>query len=196
VIVVRLEGVTRDDVNFYAQEFFKVLKQADMIRGTVLEVHQIGSDSSRNGPASATVTSWPTGNGPGGVSRCSPSRRCPGIEDVGENYLPVVVGAAVVGDRMLWLLFSDGTVGDVDFSSERWTGVLEPLNDPAYFAKAAVDPEAGTVVWPGGIDLAPEPLYEQAKAHPLAAAWPLVRYGPRVGNRLSPGHLPLPSRSK
>jgi hypothetical protein len=36
-----------------------------------------------------------------------------------ENYLPVVVGAAVVGDWVLRLLFSDGTVGDVDFSSER-----------------------------------------------------------------------------
>jgi len=50
-----------------------------------------------------------------------------------ENYLPVVAGAAVVGDHVLRLLFSDGTVGDVDFSSERWTVVLEPLNDPAYF---------------------------------------------------------------
>jgi hypothetical protein len=48
----------------------------------------------------------------------------------------------------------------IDFSSQRWTGVLEPLNDPAYFAQVAVDPEAGAVVWPGGIDLAPEPLYE------------------------------------
>lgn len=87
-----------------------------------------------------------------------------------ESYLPVVVGAAVVGDWVLRLLFSDGTVGDVDFSSERWAGVLKPLNDPAYFAQAAVDLEAGTVVWPGGIDLAPEPLYKQAKAHPLSAA--------------------------
>jgi uncharacterized protein DUF2442 len=86
------------------------------------------------------------------------------------NYLPVVVGAAVVGDRVLRLLFSDGTVGDIDFSAERWTGVLEPLNDPAYFAEVTVDPEAGTVAWPNGIDLAPEPLYVQAKAHPLVAA--------------------------
>jgi hypothetical protein len=87
-----------------------------------------------------------------------------------ENYLPVVVGAAVVGDHILRLLFSDGIVGDIDFSAERWTGVLAPLNDPAYFAEVGVDPEAGTVVWPDGIDLAPEPLYEQAKANPLVAA--------------------------
>lgn len=64
-----------------------------------------------------------------------------------ENYLPVVAGAAVVGDHVLRLLFSDGTVGDVDFSAEWWTGVLEPLNDPAYFAEVTVDLEAGTVAW-------------------------------------------------
>ena len=90
--------------------------------------------------------------------------------NVSENYLPIVVGAAVVGDQVLRLLFSDGTVGDVNFSAEHWTGVLEPLNDPEYFAQVRVDPEAGTVVWPNGIDLAPEPLYEQAHAHPLVAA--------------------------
>ena len=48
-----------------------------------------------------------------------------------ENHLPVVVGAAVVRDHVLRLLFSDGMVGDIDFSAERWTGVLAPLNDPA-----------------------------------------------------------------
>jgi hypothetical protein len=89
---------------------------------------------------------------------------------VSESYLSVVTGVAVVGDHVLRLLFSDGTVGDVDFSAQRWTGVLEPLNNPSYFAQVKLDAEAGTVAWPGGIDLAPEPLYEQAKAHPLAAA--------------------------
>lgn len=92
------------------------------------------------------------------------------MPDVSENYPPAVAGVAVVGGRVLRLLFSDGTVGDVDFSAERWTGVLEPLNDPAYFAQVRVDAEAGTIVWPDGIDLAPEPLYEQARAHPLVAA--------------------------
>jgi len=87
-----------------------------------------------------------------------------------EIYLPVVTGVAVLGEHVLRLLFSDGTAGDVDFSAERWTGVLAQLNDPAYFAQVTVDPEAGTITWPDGIDLAPEPLYEQAKAHPLLAA--------------------------
>jgi hypothetical protein len=89
---------------------------------------------------------------------------------VGEKYHPAVVGVAVVGDHVLRLLFSDGTVGDVDFSVQRWTGVLEPLNDPVYLAQVMVDAEAGTIAWPDGIDLAPETLYEQARAHPLVAA--------------------------
>jgi hypothetical protein len=92
------------------------------------------------------------------------------MRSVSAKYLPVVVGVAVLGDHVLRLLFSNGTVGDADFSAEHWTGVLEPLNDPAYFAQVAVDTEAGTLAWPDGIDLAPEPLYEQARAHPLVAA--------------------------
>jgi hypothetical protein len=35
-----------------------------------------------------------------------------------ENYLPIVVDVAVVGDHVLRLLLSDGTVGDCDFSGE------------------------------------------------------------------------------
>jgi hypothetical protein len=126
--------------------------------------------SSGNGLPLGTMRSWRTGNGHGGMSPCSASTRWRDMKIVDESYLPAVVGVAVVGDRVLRLLFSDGTAGDVDFSGERWTGVLSPLNDPAYFAEVTVDPEAGTIVWPGGIDLAPEPLYEQAKAHPLLAA--------------------------
>jgi hypothetical protein len=86
---------------------------------------------------------------------------------VSEKYLPVVVGVAVLRDHVLRLLFDDGTVGDVDFSGETWKGVLEPLNDAAYFARVRVDPEAGTITWPDGLDLAPEPLYEAAQAASL-----------------------------
>ena len=49
---------------------------------------------------------------------CLVSSRWLSMDSVKENYLPVVVGVAVVGDRVLRLLFSDGTAGDVDFSAE------------------------------------------------------------------------------
>src|SRR5215472_16782509 len=123
-----------------------------------------------NGPSSDARRSWTTGNARGRTCPCWSSRPSRKMASVSENYQPVVSGVAVVGDHVLRILFSDGLVGDVDFSAEHWTGVLEPLNDPVYLAQATVDTEAGTLVWPNGIDLAPEPLYEQARAHPLAAA--------------------------
>jgi hypothetical protein len=85
-------------------------------------------------------------------------------------YLPAVVGVAVIGDYRLRLLFDDGTVGDVDFSSRDWSGVFEPLRDPAVFEQVRVDTEAATIVWPGDLDMAPEALYEEARKNPLVAA--------------------------
>ena len=85
-------------------------------------------------------------------------------------YLPAVVGVAVIGDYRLRLLFDDGTVGDVDFSSREWSGVFEALRDPALFEQVRVDPDAATIVWPGDLDMAPEALYEEARKNPLVAA--------------------------
>jgi Protein of unknown function (DUF2442) len=86
------------------------------------------------------------------------------------SYLPAVVGVAVVGEYRLRLLFDDGTAGDVDFASMEWKGVFEPLRDPRYFATVKVDPDAATIVWPNGVDLAPEMLYQEALKNPLIAA--------------------------
>lgn len=76
-----------------------------------------------------------------------------------------ITNVEVVGDHRLRLTFADGTVGDVDFSDREWRGVFEPLADPAEFARVEVDPEAGTISWPGGLDMAPEPLYVEARRH-------------------------------
>jgi len=76
-----------------------------------------------------------------------------------------VTGVEVIGDHRLRLTFQDGTVGDVDFRDRDWRGMLERLRDTAYFALVAVDPEAGTIAWPNGVDLAPEPLYAEARAN-------------------------------
>lgn len=73
----------------------------------------------------------------------------------------------VLGDHRLRLLFEDGTVGDISFQGRQWPGVLAPLGDPDYFAKVEV--LRGTVHWPeDDLDLAPEPLYEAARANAVA----------------------------
>jgi len=69
-----------------------------------------------------------------------------------------ITGVEVIGNYRLRLTFEDGTVGDVDFTERDWSGVFEPLRDRDFFARVAVDPEAGTITWPGGLDMAPEPL--------------------------------------
>jgi len=81
-----------------------------------------------------------------------------------------VTAVEVIGDYRLRLTFEDGTAGDVDFSRREWRGVFEPLRDPSYFARVDVDAEAGTIAWPDGLDLAPEPLYAEARRHPVPAA--------------------------
>ena len=76
-----------------------------------------------------------------------------------------VTGVEVIGDHQLRLTFEDGLVGDIDFTGRNWRRVFAPLADPAFFAQVRVDPEIGTVVWPNGVDMAPETLYERACEH-------------------------------
>jgi Protein of unknown function (DUF2442) len=54
---------------------------------------------------------------------------------------------------------------EVAHETRDWRGVLEPLRDPAYFVRVVVDPERGTIAWPNGVDLTPEPLYAEARAN-------------------------------
>jgi hypothetical protein len=81
-----------------------------------------------------------------------------------------VTAVQVVGPHVLRLTFEDGPVGDVDLSKDEWPGELEPLSDPSYFAQVRLDAEAGTIAWPNGVDLAPEPLYEEARRNPVRTA--------------------------
>jgi hypothetical protein len=46
--------------------------------------------------------------------------------------------------------------------------VFTQARTPGGFAAVRVDPETGTVVWPGGADLAPDTLYERVRT----GAWP------------------------
>ena len=79
-----------------------------------------------------------------------------------------VTAVEVLADQVLRLTFADGVVGDVAFDPDQWKGVLAPLADPDFFRQVSLNPESGTVTWPGELDLAPEPLYAEACAHRVA----------------------------
>ena len=82
--------------------------------------------------------------------------------------LPRIVAVEVIGDHALRLTFDDGVVGDVAFGDDEWWGVLEPLRDQQLFAQVGI--EMGTLCWPGELDMAPEPLYEEATRNRVAAS--------------------------
>jgi hypothetical protein len=58
------------------------------------------------------------------------------------------------------LTFTDGVVKTMDLAPLMRGPVFAPLlREPALFSAIRVDPELGTVVWPGGADLDPDVLY-------------------------------------
>lgn len=64
--------------------------------------------------------------------------------------------------------FNDGRKGVADLSAALKGGVFEPLKDKLNFSALKVDEELETIVWPNGVDLAPEYVYFQAfKDDPL-----------------------------
>jgi hypothetical protein len=77
-------------------------------------------------------------------------------------FLPHVIRAEYDEDFRIHLTFNDGAEGSVDFESWLVGPVFEPLKDKTYFRKFFL--EGGTVAWPNGADIAPETLYDAARA--------------------------------
>ena len=77
--------------------------------------------------------------------------------------MPRVRNVRHLGDYRLELEFNDGTVGELDFRSQvvGRGGVFQPLTTISFFQQVQVDPEAGTIVWPNGVDLCPDTLYQR-----------------------------------
>ncbi len=73
--------------------------------------------------------------------------------------IETVVAVRVVGAYAVEVTFDDGVVRRIDLEPYLGGEIFRPLRDPAYFARVAVDDDAGTIVWPNGADFAPEFLY-------------------------------------
>ena len=81
---------------------------------------------------------------------------------------PDITEALAVRYGALRITFADGLTGELDVLDRMRGPVFEMARTPEGFAQVAVDQETGTVVWPGGADLAPDTLYERIRT----GAWP------------------------
>jgi hypothetical protein len=81
---------------------------------------------------------------------------------------PDIGAVSVVRHGVLKLTFADGLTGEVDVLGRMHGPVFEQARTLAGFLAVTVDGESGTIVWPGGADLAPDTLYQRIRT----GLWP------------------------
>lgn len=81
---------------------------------------------------------------------------------------PDITAVAVARHGVLHVTFADDTSGEVAVLERMRGPVFEEARTLEGFAEVAIDAETGTVVWPGGADLAPDTLYERVRT----GSWP------------------------
>jgi len=81
---------------------------------------------------------------------------------------PDITAATVVAHGVLRLTFADGLEAELNVLDRMRGPVFDQARSPEGFAQVAVDSETGTIVWPGGADLAPDTLYARART----GRWP------------------------
>lgn len=75
-----------------------------------------------------------------------------------------VVDVVPLGNRALQVRFEDGLLGTFSLPTTFCTGVFQPLLDDDLLKQARV--EHGVVVWPNGLDLAPDTMYREILGNP------------------------------
>jgi hypothetical protein len=60
----------------------------------------------------------------------------------------------------LRVTFNDGLSRVINFDPVLFGELFGPLRDPDEFARAKIDPEVGTLVWPSGADFDPSILHD------------------------------------
>jgi hypothetical protein len=79
-----------------------------------------------------------------------------------------IVAAAPVRHGVLRVVFADGLTSEIEVLPRMRGPVFDEARTVEGFERVEVDDETGTVVWPGGTDLAPDTLYVRAST----GSWP------------------------
>jgi len=74
-----------------------------------------------------------------------------------------------VSDYRLELGFTNGLLKEIDFRDRvvGRGGVFRPLADVDFFKQVRLEPDAGTIAWPNGVDFCPDVLYSLASGQPI-----------------------------
>lgn len=73
-----------------------------------------------------------------------------------------VIAAEAREGFKVWVRFENGVEGEADLSDLAGRGVFKRWTEnPAEFSEVRVDPASGTLIWPGGLDVAPDRLYSE-----------------------------------
>lgn len=75
-----------------------------------------------------------------------------------------VIGICSIAPRELSVQFEDGLSGVIRIDLSFCTGVFESLRNDRLVAQAQIN--NGVVVWPNGLDLAPDTMYREIKHSP------------------------------
>lgn len=88
---------------------------------------------------------------------------------------PRIADVRHIEDYRLELTFTNGEKAELDFRDRivGRGGVFAPLQDVGFFKRVEIDPEAGTLVWPNGVDFCPDVLYSEATGMPLPELEPV-----------------------
>lgn len=79
------------------------------------------------------------------------------------EFTPDISEASVVRHGVVALTFSDGRSGELEVLSRMRGPVFDRARTQQGFSELGLDEESGTIVWPGGADLAPDTLYERIR---------------------------------
>lgn len=81
-----------------------------------------------------------------------------------------IVAAEARADFRVWVRFENGVEGEVDLAHLVGKGVFQRwAENPSEFAEVSIDSGSGTVVWPGGLDVAPDRLYSEVTGAEMGA---------------------------
>ena len=88
--------------------------------------------------------------------------------------LPRINWVRHIRDHELELGFTNGSFGAIDLRDRvvGRGGVFGQLEDVSFFQQVQVDEEAGTIIWPNGVDFCPDDLYGLAMGRPIRALEP------------------------